>query len=253
MLQFEQKYGIRSSFEFVPEQRYEISRPLVNAIRAAECEVCIHGLNHDDKLFSSEQEFRARAKKINQYANDLGASGFRSPVMYRNPLWFDAFAFSYDMSVPNVAHLDPQRGGCCTVFPFFIGDILELPLTTIQDYPIYNILRSNPLQIWTSQLETILAKHGLASFLIHPDYTMEQDRQTLYCELLDLIKTFGVQRNLWLALPGEVDRWWRQRNSMVLSQMDGKWVIRGDGSDRAAIAYARIERGTLSFVTEWTR
>src|SRR2546425_12755629 len=35
--------------------------------------------------------------------------------------WFDALDFSYDMSVPNVAHLDPQRGGCCTVMPYFVG------------------------------------------------------------------------------------------------------------------------------------
>jgi hypothetical protein len=26
--------------------------------------------------------------------------------------------FAYDMSIPNVAHLDPQRGGCCTIMPF---------------------------------------------------------------------------------------------------------------------------------------
>jgi len=251
MLEFERKHGIRSSFEFVPELRYEISEALVNAIRAAGCEVCIHGLTHDDKLFSSEREFRAQATKINQYAKNLGARGFRSPVMYRNPTWYDAFEFSYDMSVPNVAHLDPQRGGCCTVFPFFIGDIVELPLTTIQDYPIYNILRSNPLQMWSSQLETILGKYGLVSFLIHPDYTMTPERQTLYCELLGLIKTFSVQRNLWLALPREVDEWWRQRNDMTLSQVDGKWIIQGEGSDRASIAYARLERGTVSFVTEW--
>ena len=37
--------------------------------------------------------------------------------MYRNQDWYDVFEFSYDMSVPNVAHLDPMRGGCCTVMP----------------------------------------------------------------------------------------------------------------------------------------
>jgi hypothetical protein len=172
--------------------------------------------------------------------------------MYRNPAWYDAFAFSYDMSVPNVAHLDPQRGGCCTVFPFFIGDIVELPLTTFQDYPLYNILRSNPLEMWTRQIDTILGKHGLVSFIIHPDYTIEQERQTLYRELLGLIKRSSVQRKVWLALAGEVDTWWRQRNNMVLSRVDGKWIIRGDCSDRAAIAYARIENGMVRYVTEWT-
>ena len=60
--------------------------------------------------------------------------------MYREQQWFDAFEFSYDMSVPNVAHLEPQRGGCCTVMPYFVGDILELPLTTTQDYSLFHIL-----------------------------------------------------------------------------------------------------------------
>ena len=60
--------------------------------------------------------------------------------MYREQQWFDAFDFSYDMSVPNVAHLEPQRGGCCTVMPYFVGDLLELPLTTVQDYSLFHIL-----------------------------------------------------------------------------------------------------------------
>jgi len=251
ILDIERRYGIRSSFEFVPEVRYQISDSLLRAIREAGCEVCIHGLNHDGRLFSSEQVFRTRAKKINEYARQLGANGFRSPVMYRNAAWYDAFEFSYDMSVPNVAHLDPQRGGCCTVFPFFIGDIVELPLTTLQDYPIYNILRSNPLEMWTRQMDIIVGKHGLVIFLIHPDYMMGQERQTLYAELLAAIERFRTQKNLWLALPGEVDTWWRQRNNMELSQVEGKWTIQGDGSERAAIAYARLENGAVTFVTDW--
>jgi len=250
MLELEKEYGIRSSFELIPEERYQISADLVTAIREAGAEVCIHGLNHDDKLFSSEQVFRTRAAKINQYAHTLGAHGFRSPVMYRNPAWYDAFTFSYDMSLPNVAHLDPQRGGCCTVFPFFIGDIVELPLTTVQDYPLYNILRSNPLEMWTRQMDTILREHGLVSFIIHPDYTTEPARLTLYRELLGVLKRLGAQKNVWLALPGEVDQWWRQRNNMVLSQVNGKWIIRGDGSHRAVIAHARIEDGTVRYSTE---
>ena len=60
--------------------------------------------------------------------------------MYREQEWFDAFEFSYDMSVPNAAHLEPQRGGCCTVMPYFVGDLLELPLTTTQDYSLFHIL-----------------------------------------------------------------------------------------------------------------
>ena len=103
----------------------------------------------------------------------MGRDGVPAPIMYRNQDWYDGFAFWYDMSVPNVAHLDPQRGGCCTIFPYFIGDIVELPLTTTQDYPLYNILRVDALDFWVKQLKMIVSRHGLASFIIHPDYTMD--------------------------------------------------------------------------------
>lgn len=248
MLEIEREYEIRSSFEVVPEVRYEVSGEVLEAIRKAGCEVCVHGLNHDGRLFSSEELFRSRAKAINEYANKWGARGFRSPVMYRNLDWYDAFEFSYDMSVPNVAHLDPQRGGCCTVFPYFVGDILELPLTTTQDYPLYNIIRSSPMEMWMRQTEAIVAKNGLASFIIHPDYTIEKEKQALYGELLRMLRSFADERNTWLALPGEVNNWWRARAAMRLEQENGNWVIRGEGSERARVAYATLENGKLKYI-----
>jgi peptidoglycan/xylan/chitin deacetylase (PgdA/CDA1 family) len=248
ILKLEQEFGIKSSFELVPEVRYEISQDVMEAIRQAGSEVCVHGLNHDGRLFSSEELFRTRAKAINEYAKKWGAKGFRSPVMYRNFAWYDAFKFSYDMSVPNVAHLDPQRGGCCTIFPYFVGDIVELPLTTTQDYPLYNIMRSDPMTMWTKQMDSIVAKHGLVSFIIHPDYTVEQKRQDIYRGLLQMLKRNGDEKNVWLALPGEVDTWWRERNGLTLTREGGTWSVRGKGSDRASVAYAKLENGKLTYV-----
>jgi hypothetical protein len=219
----------------------------MQAILQAGGEVCVHGLDHDGRLFFSEGLFRSQARAINEYAEKWGAKGFRSPVMYRNLAWYDALNFSYDMSVPNVAHLDPQRGGCCTVFPFFVGNVLELPLTTCQDYSLYNILRSDPIEMWIRQMDAILDKHGLVSFIIHPDYTIERKKQTLYRELLSLIKRYSAKRDMWLALPGEVNTWWRERNSMTLTRVDGAWAVSGKGSDRAAVAYARLDNGKLTY------
>jgi len=247
MLKIEQEYGIKSAFELVPEVRYEISEKVLDAIRRAGSEVCVHGLNHDGRLFSSEEIFRTRAKAINQYAEKWGARGFRSPVMYRNLSWYDAFHFSYDMSVPNVAHLDPQRGGCCTVFPYFVGDILELPLTATQDYPLFNIIRSNPMEMWSKQMDLIVAKHGLVSFIIHPDYIVEPEKQALYRELLKMLRQYNSEKNVWLALPREVDTWWRERAAMSLECKDGNWSVQGKGSERARVAYATIENGKIKY------
>jgi hypothetical protein len=167
--------------------------------------------------------------------------------MYRNLSWYDAFHFSYDMSVPNVAHLDPQRGGCCTVFPYFVGDILELPLTATQDYPLFNIIRSNPMEMWSKQMELIVAKHGLVSFIIHPDYIVEPEKQALYRELLKMLRKYNREKNVWLALPREVDTWWRARGAMSLECKDGNWSVRGKGSERAMVAYATLENGRIKY------
>lgn len=248
MLELEKEYEIKSAFELVPEVRYEVSENVLNAIRKAGSEVCVHGLNHDGRLFSSKEIFDSRVGPINAYAKKWGAKGFRSPVMYRNLNWYGAWEFSYDMSVPNVAHLDPQRGGCCTIFPYFVGKILELPLTTIQDYPLFNVIRSDALEMWTKQTQAIVARHGLASFIIHPDYIVEPKRQGLYRQLLKMLRSYGDTKNVWLALPGEVDAWWRERSQMTLAQIDGGWSIEGPGSDRASVAYVKLVNGKLNYV-----
>ncbi len=98
----------------------------------------MHGLNHDGNMFRDRATFVQQAAKMNRYVREFEAFGFRSGCLYSNIYWFAELDVSYDMSVPNVAHLEPQRGGCCTVFPYFIGNILELPLTTSQDYTLFH-------------------------------------------------------------------------------------------------------------------
>lgn len=238
LMAMEAEHDIVSAFEVVPEERYEVPEAYLEQIRAGGCEVCVHGLNHDGRLFLNETIFRERAKKINAYARKFGATGFRSPVMYRRVEWFDAFEFSYDMSLPNVAHLDPQRGGCCTVMPYFIGGLVELPLTTTQDYQLYHILRRPDMELWEQQSELILKRHGLLSFIIHPDYTTSATAQNLYRQLLGYLATLRDERNVWLALPGDVDRWWRQRSELRLEREGPSWRIVGSGHERARVAFA---------------
>ena len=250
MMKMEAQYGVASSFELVPEQRYEVPMELIEQIRESGCEVCIHGLNHDGNLFSSEAVFFERARKINEYAEKWGAIGFRSPVLYRNADWLHALKISYDMSVPNVGHLDPQPGGCCTVMPYFIGSILELPLTTIQDYPLYHILKRRSLDLWKEQTEKILGRHGLISFIIHPDYTTARWSKHLYESLLEYLTGLRIDRGLWMALPREVNAWWRHRHAMELVNGNVHWRIRGPEAGRARVAYASLKNGQIAYRVE---
>src|SRR5262249_3916160 len=111
LMDLNDSYGIKFSFQVVPEVRYEVSPGYLYEIRTRGFEVAVHDLNHDGQLYDDREEFLRRAEKINQYAAEWGAKGFRAGVLYRNPDWFKHLNFSYEMSMPNTGHLDPQTGG----------------------------------------------------------------------------------------------------------------------------------------------
>ena len=247
LMDINESFGIRSGFQLVPEDRYPIPLALREEIRGRGHDVNVQDLNHDGRLFSDRAEFEARAKRINQYGREFGAKGFRSAVLYRNLAWFDQLDFEYDMSVPNTARLDPQRGGCCTVFPYFVGDILELPLTTTQDYSLFNILCDYRLDLWQRQAAGVTARNGLLSFIVHPDYILNSKARATYRGLLEFLCRCRSDRGMWIASPNELNAWWRLRNRMELVKHDGGWHIRGAGSDRAQIAYATVSDGRIRY------
>ncbi len=247
LMDIDESYGIKASFQVIPEERYEVSNQYVCQIRSRGFEFNIHDLNHDGHLYQKRDEFLRRAKRINEYILRYNARGFRAGAMYRVLDWYDAYDFSYDMSVPNVAHLEPKRGGCCTVFPFFIGKILELPLTTTQDYSIFHILGDYSIDLWKTQLDLIRQRNGLMSFIAHPDYLVDVRARRVYESLLEHLRQSIVEEKIWTALPGEVDQWWRARKQMKLVQSGSQWEIEGAENKRARIAYATIDNGRLVY------
>lgn len=250
LMDVDEAFGIRSAFGIVPEERYTVDADFLSNIVERGFEIIVHDLNHDGRLFDNREEFLRRAKLINQYAQEFGATGFRAAVLYRKPEWFDALQISFDMSLPNVAHLDPQRGGCCTVMPFFIGDILELPVTTVQDYTLFHILDEYSIDLWKTQIDLVLKKHGFLSFLVHPDYVMEENALRIYEGLLGYLRELCSGMSIWCALPGEVNSWWRSRNKMSVVKDGHSWRIEGDDTGRAVLAYATNVDGTLRYELE---
>ena len=250
LMDVDEGYGIRTSFEIVPEERYAVSSPLLDKIRSRGFEINVHDLNHDGRLFSSREEFDRRAAQINHYVRDFGARGFRSGALYRRADWLEALDIAYDMSIPNVGHLEAQRGGCCTVMPYFIGDIVELPLTTTQDYSLFHILEDFSLDVWKAQMESLMGRHGLMSFIVHPDYLDGERERQVYRMLLDHLTSLREGGRCWVALPGDVERWWRQRRHMrVVPDGDG-WRIEGAGRERARLAFAVIDGDALTLSIE---
>jgi hypothetical protein len=250
LMDIDDAFGVKASFQVIPEERYQVRRELLEEIRRRGFEICVHDLNHDGHLYKNREQFLKRAARINAYRKEFGADGFRAAVLYRKQLWYDALKFSFDMSVPNVAHLDPQRGGCCTVMPYFLGDMLEIPVTTTQDYSLFNILKDYSIDLWRQQIEIIMPKHGCMSFIVHPEYVKAARAQNVYKELLAYLDFLRKSKDLWIATPGEVNRWWRERAAMALVEKDSGWRIEGPGSERARIAYATEEAGHLVFTLE---
>src|ERR1700676_2743315 len=238
-------FGIKASFQVIPEERYHVTKEFLHSIRQRGFEVVVHDLNHDGRLFQDRKQFIERAAKINGYGKEFGATGFRAGILYRNQQWYDALDFEYDMSVPNVAHLDPQRGGCCTVMPYFIGHVLELPVTMTQDYTLFNILNDYSTGLWYRQIELIMEKHGLISVVIHPDYLTGFRERSIYEALLAHLVDLREKKNVWITTPGEVNRWWRQRAEMTIVEEGEHLRIEGAGQERASIAYASEKDGRL--------
>jgi hypothetical protein len=252
----DEAHGITSSFQVVPEAPWATpaeTRALVERVRRRSFEVNIHDLSHDGSLFRHRERFLKQASTINVRAREFGSRGFRSGAMYRRQDWLTALDIAYDMSVPNVAHLEPQRGGCCTVFPYFNGHVLELPLTTAQDYTVFNVLGQSSTELWEQQVARILGEHGLISFITHPDYLITPEALAVYRRLLQRLDALRREDGAWVARPAEVDRWWRERQEMRIVPDGASWRIKGPGSSRARLAWVRLEDGAVVYELEPAR
>jgi len=253
LMDLDDEYGIKSAFQLVPEHRYELSEAFLETFRRRGFEVNVHDLNHDGQLFHNREQFLERSARINEYGRRFRTKGFRAGIMYRRQDWFDALDFSYDMSVPNVAHLEPQRGGCCTVMPYFIGNMLEIPLTTIQDYSLFHVLGDYSTQLWKKQIDMISSRNGLISFIAHPDYLIDTRARVVYAELLSHLRDLRTEGRVWLTLPAEVDRWWRNRSQMALVRAGDSWRVEGPDCHRARVAYASLEGDRVVYALDRSR
>ena len=92
-----------------------------------------------------------------------------------------------------------------------------------------------------------MEKHGLMSFIIHPDYISGAREQSVYKELLTYLSSLREEKNVWIPTSSEVNRWWRQRREMKLVRQGNGWRIEGEGSERARVAYASEHDGQLVY------
>jgi peptidoglycan/xylan/chitin deacetylase (PgdA/CDA1 family) len=243
VLEVERRHGFVSSWNFVAEW-YPIERGLFDYIRASGGEIGLHAIKHDGKLFESRASFEANLPKIHRYMRDWGAVGFRSPATHRNPDWMPELGCLYDSSFPDTDPFEPQPGGCCSILPYFLGEMVELPITLVQDHTLFEILRARSIDHWTQKSDWIIRNHGLINLITHPDYLDTPERLRMYEEFLVYISS---QRNGWHALPRDVAQWWRTRDALDCEERDGTARVVGPGAERASVAWARADRAAIVF------
>ena len=226
--------GVRSSWNLVPE-RYEVSDALVARLRSVGCEVGVHGLRHDGRDLESLPTLQRRLPRMRAWAERWGAVGFRAPATHRVWEWMPRLGFDYDSSYPDTDPYEPMPGGCCTWLPFFNEDLVELPITLVQDHTTFIILRRDE-RLWHEKTGLLRERGGMALLITHPDYLTGDAALAAYRRFLE---THRDDPGVWHALPSEVAVWWRQRSATSLVPVAGGWTSVGPAAARAVVRYRR--------------
>jgi peptidoglycan/xylan/chitin deacetylase (PgdA/CDA1 family) len=224
---WEEVWGFRSSFNVVADW-YPIDEGCLEDLRERGFEIGSHAIHHDRSLFSTREEFGRQLPLLCESAERFGAVGFRSPATHRVVEWLPEIPFSYDCTMPHSDPYEPIPGGTCTIWPFFHGDVVEIPYTAPQDHTLFNLLGHRDASLWRQQLDQIAAHGGLFQPITHPDpeYLGQPQTKAAYRELLAAI---GAREDLWVALPREVAEWWRLRAAGETPRDNGvaRWTPAG--------------------------
>jgi hypothetical protein len=205
----EEELGFRSSFNF--GAWYRVDPGLLRELTGRGFEIGVHGLRHDRSLFATRDSFEAQQPALRELMKRLGAVGFRSPSTHRIFNWLGELPVDYDCSMPHSDPFEPQPGGCCSLWPFFIGDVVELPYTLPQDHTLFTLLGHQTPDVWLEQAGRIEQEHGLIECLTHPDpgYLGNTCNRAMYAEFL---RAMAERPQIWRALPREIAAWWRLRD-----------------------------------------
>jgi hypothetical protein len=176
-------------------------------------------------LFRSRCEFERLAPRLRELAQVHDLRGFRAPSTLRRADWIPLLGFDFDSSFSDTDVFEPQPGGTCSIFPFFLGATVELPYTMPQDHTLVQLLRRDPLPIWLEKATWLAARGGMILTLTHPDYCGTGPTLSAYRQLLVYLSSIV---GAWRALPSEVAEWWRHRAALTLrTGIDGVPIILG--------------------------
>jgi peptidoglycan/xylan/chitin deacetylase (PgdA/CDA1 family) len=235
--------GYTSSWNFVPERDYEVEPERLDRLRADGFEIGLHGLRHDGRDLESRAVFEQRLPAMKAYAERWGAAGFRSPATHRDWELMPLLGVEYDSSSPDTDPFEPQSGGCCTWWPFFNRDLVELPITLTQDHTAFVILERRDDALWREKADLLRDRGGMALLLTHPDYMAEPHLLDLYRGFLS---RYADDQTAWKASPRDVASWWRRRAASRLVPAGTGWKIDGPAAGDGRIEFC-VPNSTSEF------
>src|SRR5690606_1337277 len=156
----ERRRGFHSSWNFVPE-RYWLDPDVRRELESEHCEIGVHGLRHDGRDLVSRRMLAKRLPAMRAAADRWGAVGFRSPATQRQWELMPLLRFDYDCSYTDTDPYEPQPGGCCTYWPFFNADLVELPITLPQDHTLFRVLRDADPDLWSTKARELRRRGGM--------------------------------------------------------------------------------------------
>lgn len=230
----ERQHGYRSSWNFVPE-RYETPEETLAALRAEGCEIGVHGLRHDGRDLASARALRRRLPAMRVAAGRWEAVGFRSPATQRSWRLMPRLGFSYDSSYTDTDPYEPQPGGCCSVLPFFDGNLVELPITLPQDHTLFSILGHTDGWLWLEKARELRRRGAMVLVLSHPDYA----HGAALTAWESLLADFRDDPSMWQPLPREAADWWRERSDSRLERDGDGWRVTGPAGSRGTVRVAQ--------------
>jgi len=216
LMESEARMGFCSSFNFVPEGEYCVSKELRDSLTANGFEVGVHDLKHDGKLYVTRSTFRRYAKRINHYVKEWNAAGFRSGFMHHRLDWLGDLNILYDASTFDTDPFEPQPDGVNTIFPFWVSrrngsGYLELPYTLVQDFTLFILLEQRNDEIWRKKLDWLASRGGMVLMNTHPDYMnfngnglrTSEFPARFYREFLSYVKE-RYEGQYWNCLPRDI-------------------------------------------------
>lgn len=207
----EERLGFRSAW-YLPVEDFEIEWCQIEELQSRGFEFGIRGTRTDQETPGDERKLQRLEPSLQRAIRDHYYRGFRAPSVCRDVSRIGGQDFDFDSSFCDTDPFDQRPGGTCSVFPFFIGKLVELPITLGRDHTIIQLLRRNPLSTWSLKARWLANAGAMILLATEPRYLSIASYGDAYKNfLVDVSKI-----KAWHALPSEVAAWWRLRDKATL-------------------------------------